>query len=191
MNHKYGCPKCGNLIKGNSIRLTTDEFIENAKKIHDDKYDYSLVDYKSSHTKIKIICPKHGEFLQKPNAHLNGNGCPICNESKGEKEIRKYKNIKYKPQKTFYNCNYKYVLRFDFYLPEYNLCVEYNGIQHYIPIDFFGGIKTFNINKARFEIKKKFCKENNIDLLVIKYDENIIEKLTNSLIYQTTNNNKN
>ncbi len=172
------------ILKADIIRLTTEEFIKNAKMIHDGKYDYSLVNYNNSHIKIKIICPKHGEFLQKPNAHLNGRGCPMCNESKGEKEIIRYfkeKNIKYKPQKTFENCNYKYVLRFDFYLPEYNLCVEYNGLQHYIPIDFFGGIRTFNINKERFEIKENFCKENKIDLLVIKYDDNIIEKLINQL----------
>lgn len=139
INHKNGCPKCAYILKADIIRLTTEDFIKNAKIIHDGKYDYSLVNYNKSHIKIKIICPKHGEFLQKPNAHLNGNGCPICNESKGEKEIRRYlkdKNIKYKSQKTFDDCKYKQKLQFDFYLPEYNLCIEYNGIQHYIPIDF-------------------------------------------------------
>ena len=61
-----------------SKRLTTEEFIEKAKKVHGDKYDYSKVDYKDSHHKIIIICPKHGIFEQLPTNHLQGNGCPTC-----------------------------------------------------------------------------------------------------------------
>ena len=61
-----------------SKRLTTEEFIEKAKKIHGDKYDYSITDYRDSHTKITIICPIHGEFEQTPTNHLAGYGCPTC-----------------------------------------------------------------------------------------------------------------
>ena len=68
----HGCPKCVGRNK------TNEEFINNAKKIHDNRYDYSLVDYKLSTDKIKIICNLHGEFEQTPNNHLNGNGCPKC-----------------------------------------------------------------------------------------------------------------
>ena len=59
-------------------RLTTEEFIEKARAIHGDKYDYSKVVYKTSQEKVIIVCPKHGEFLQRPNCHLNGAGCPKC-----------------------------------------------------------------------------------------------------------------
>jgi hypothetical protein len=59
-------------------RLTTKEFIERAKKVHGDKYNYSKVEYKSSNTKVTIICPVHGEFQQRPADHLNGAGCPKC-----------------------------------------------------------------------------------------------------------------
>ena len=59
-------------------RLTTEEFIEKAKKIHGDKYDYSKSEYTLSHNKVCIICPTHGEFWQKPNSHTNGQGCPCC-----------------------------------------------------------------------------------------------------------------
>ena len=62
----------------NGIKLTTEEFIKKAREIHGDKYDYSLVDYKNAHTKIKIICPIHGEFEQAPFNHLNGKGCLKC-----------------------------------------------------------------------------------------------------------------
>ena len=60
-------------------KLTTQEFIEKAKKIHGDKYDYSKVEYIKSRLKVCIICPEHGEFWQLANAHLQGQGCPECN----------------------------------------------------------------------------------------------------------------
>ena len=60
-------------------KLTTQEFIEKAKKIHGDKYDYSKVEYIKSGLKVCIICPKHGEFWQIANSHLQGQGCPECN----------------------------------------------------------------------------------------------------------------
>lgn len=59
-------------------RKTTDQFVEEARRKHNDKYDYSNVEYKNQSTKVCIICPIHGEFWQKPKAHLNGNGCPEC-----------------------------------------------------------------------------------------------------------------
>ena len=59
-----------------------EEFIEKARKVHGDKYDYSKVDYKDALTKVTIICPKHGEFYQIPDNHLGGNGCPSCSGNK-------------------------------------------------------------------------------------------------------------
>lgn len=68
-------------------RLTCEEFIIKAKQIHGDKYDYSKAEYINSQTKVCIICPKHGEFLQTPNMHLKGQGCPKCaKKSIGEKK---------------------------------------------------------------------------------------------------------
>lgn len=70
---KYGCSKCGG-----SHKPTTDEFIEKAKLVHKDRYDYSEADYINAHTKIKIICAIHGAFEQKAHDHLNGHGCSCC-----------------------------------------------------------------------------------------------------------------
>jgi len=70
---KYGCSKCSGIAK-----KTTEEFIIDAIKIHGNKYDYSLVEYKNNRKKVKIICPIHGVFEQKPNGHLNGKGCILC-----------------------------------------------------------------------------------------------------------------
>ena len=58
------------------IPLKNDDFIKKSREVHGDKYDYSKVEYVKNHTKVCIICPKHGEFWQVPNSHLNGNGCP-------------------------------------------------------------------------------------------------------------------
>jgi len=74
-NHKsgQGCPTCGG-----SLSKTTPEVIEEFKKVHGDKYDYSKVDYKNTGTKVTIICPEHGEFQQSPNKHKSGQSCPAC-----------------------------------------------------------------------------------------------------------------
>ena len=79
-NHNYGqgCPKCDIESK----KHTSELFIEKAIEIHGDSYDYSLVEYVHSKTKVKIVCHKHGWFLQKPNSHLKGKGCPDCGGNK-------------------------------------------------------------------------------------------------------------
>ena len=74
-----GCRKCGiKRVWEKRGRITTEEFINKAKKVHGDKYDYSKVEYKNNSTKICIICPIHGEFWQTPSSHLGGCGCPKC-----------------------------------------------------------------------------------------------------------------
>lgn len=68
-----GCPYCGGTKK-----ITTEEFIEKARQVHGDKYDYSKVNYINNHTKVCIICPEHGEFWQTPSHHLANVACPSC-----------------------------------------------------------------------------------------------------------------
>src|SRR5574344_832185 len=88
--------------------MNTKNFIEKAKKVHGNKYDYSLVDYKNAETKIKIICPIHGIFEQKPKNHLAGYGCPECGGAKKlstEEFIKRAKEAhgdKYDYSKTVY-----------------------------------------------------------------------------------------
>ena len=69
----FGCPTCSG-----KQRITEQVFLERARIIHKDKYDYSKIDYVDSQTKICIVCPIHGDFWQKPKAHLLGYGCPKC-----------------------------------------------------------------------------------------------------------------
>jgi len=160
-------------------KFDNDYFLEKARLKHNDLYDYPEK-YINSITKIKIICKKHGAFYQKPNDHLQGHGCPICKNSKGEQNVRKFlleKNINFKQQKKFKDCKDKKELPFDFYLPDYNLCVEYDGIQHFKEKDFFGGKKGLKKIQKHDKIKNQHCYKNNIGLLRIKYDDNVIEKL--------------
>ena len=73
-----GCPKCGDLLTSEKLRKTTVTFIENARQVHGDKFDYSKVDYVGAFEHIIIICPIDGEFSQSPTSHLGGTGCPKC-----------------------------------------------------------------------------------------------------------------
>ena len=164
----------------NNVKFDTKIFIEKSVDKHGVKYDYSLVNYINSHIKVKIICPIHGEFEQKPYHHLNGVGCPYCRESKGEKEVEKYlkiNNIKYIRQYTFDNCRDKRKLPFDFYLPDFNICVEFDGALHFISVQYFGGFDKLVDTQKKDKIKTDYCKNNNIKLLRIKYDENISDKM--------------
>lgn len=74
-----GCIYCYRKRQSKERKLSKDQFEKKAQKIHDNKYDYSLVEYQTSHTPVTIICPVHGSFEQKPNDHLSGgHGCPFC-----------------------------------------------------------------------------------------------------------------
>lgn len=237
-----GCPKCAK-----NKKHTTEEFIKLAKEVHGDKYLYDKVVYKNQHTKVIIVCPKHGEFLQQPNSHLWGRGCPkcadrklttekfvekakcihgnkydysetkyinkrtklkikctICNKyfyiypnnhiqgkqgcpcqkprSTQENKIAKYlseNNIKFIRQKYFEGCKFKHTLAFDFYLPDYNTCVEFQGQQHYDVVKGWGGEEGLKIRQQRDQIKRDFCIKEAILLLEIRYDENVENALQN------------
>ena len=177
---KSGCPKCVGFKK------TTEEFINQSKIIHGDIYDYSLVNYINATNKIKILCFKHVMFEQKPNGHLNGKGCKYCRESKGEKHIEKMlnkKNIEFIRQKTFGLCKNKNILRFDFYLPNNNILIEYDGEQHFKSIEYWGGDKEFEIRQKNDSIKNLFAVNRGINLIRIKYNEiNNIEKILNNIL---------
>jgi len=167
-NLKHGYLKCAGQNKSSL------EFSNECMLLHNNKYDYSLVNFINNRTKIKIICPKHGVFEQLAKNHIRGYGCPVCNISKGENAIKEYldkNNIKYIWHYSFKDCRNKYPLWFDFYLTDLNICIEYDGIQHYEPIEYFGGIKTLENVKKNDKIKNKYCEKNGIHLIRFKYNE--------------------
>lgn len=174
-----GCPKCNG-----GILLNTKEFIEKAKSIHSNKYDYSKVEYKNCETAVTIICPQHGEFFQKPVYHLQGQGCPRCNQSHLEREViqkLEKSNIDYHNGKKFDWLGQQHL---DFYLPKYNVAIECQGRQHFTMDDFFGGEEGYQVRLARDKKKLKLCQENGVKLLYYtteEFDEFLGEKVYRDL----------
>lgn len=170
-------------------KLTTEEWINKARIKHGDKYDYSKSVYTGSRDRIIITCPKHGDFTAISGLHISS--CPSCSSSKGEEEVCNIllsNGIKFIRDQVPNEINTSGHAYIDFYLPEYNTFVEYNGIQHYNPKMAFGGSFKFERQQARDEYVRQYCKDNNIKLIEIRYDEDVWEVLTRELLdNQTTN----
>lgn len=259
MNGRLGCVECINQSKRNRYAFTLDQFIEEARKVHGNLYDYSKSIYKNNNTKICVICPKHGDFYVTPANHIHnkhkcyhcsvmirgskrrksqeqfisdvhhihkgyytydntvyngtlsiitvtcpkhGNfncsasdhlysksGCPKCGSSKSEEKIRQIlssKNIEFLEQHRFTDCRNKLPLPFDFYLPEYNTCIEYDGEGHYTPIKR-SQTKDHGFEKIKINdnIKTNYCTKNGIRLIRIPFweannlEESIMSQLKN------------
>ena len=165
-----GCPKCGNLSKKIKQIKSKETFIQEANKVHENKYDYSKLEYKGDREKVCIICPTHGEFCQTPHDHLDYHGCPICSNSisKKEKELITFiqeigiKNIEER-NRTLLNGK-----EIDIYLPDYKIGIEYNGVHWHS--------EQFNKDKWYHLTKTKECKKQNVRLIHIFEDEYIDNK---------------
>lgn len=122
-----GCRKCASIKFRQQYNLGTDEFVNRSNAIHNNSYDYSLVEYKSLKEKVKIICKTHGVFEQSPDNHINGHGCPICKISNIHNTVLQYLD----------SINVNYVvndrilikpLEIDIYIPHHKLGIEINGL---------------------------------------------------------------
>lgn len=182
----YGCGKCGkNMINTtNGKAFTQEEFIERVSKIGD--YTFENTTYISKRKFVDVTCKQHGSFTTTGELLLKGHGCPKCFiRSKGEVIISKYltsHNIEFIQEKKFSGCIYKSRLRFDFYLPEFNACIEFDGKQHYKEVLYFGGKNTYEELQIKDIIKNNYCILNNIPLLRIKYDDKDIEAIIEEFI---------
>lgn len=174
-----GCIHCYNERRGNSTKLGTENFIKNARKIHGDKYNYDKVNYINNKTKVIVTCPKHGDFLIKPNKHISSKqGCPKCSESHMEKEFASLldtNNITYERQKTFEWLKIKAHLKLDFYLPQYSIAIECQGDQHFREYKYFSGRSSLENNIKRDEIKNRLCVEHGIKVLYLSHSNSIFE----------------
>jgi hypothetical protein len=185
----YGCSFCSGMY------LTTEMFIEKAKKIHGDKYDYSKTNYIRSNKKVEIICPIHGPFWQRPNDHLSGCGCSSCNDSKGEEIIDKYlrkNNYNYKSQFRFKDCRNKNPLPFDFAIfsdkekSKLKYLIEFDGELHYEICRYISRDKASTKLKkcqSNDNIKNEYCIKNDITLIRIPYWERNNSNIENILDY--------
>ncbi|WP_157208567.1 PDDEXK family nuclease [Mariniflexile maritimum] len=195
----HGCPKCNFDQMAKDRAMGKELFITKAKELFGDKYNYSKVDYVNGKKNVCIICPEHGDFEVSPNNHLSKKSvCPTCNESKLERELATIldeQNIIYERQKRF-----KWLGRqsLDFYLPEHDMAIECQGIQHFKPVDFGGkGVKSanrlFEKNKKRDDSKLTKCLTHNIQMVYIidneeyldnKYHFDVTEAFTSNVSYK-------
>ena len=207
------CKKCGHEWKARPYHLKRGKGcpICRQKEVHDKlrknqkifEEELSIISprieiigkYKSHNENILCKCKICGHEWEATPANLvAGKGCPACRQSsKGENRIKDWleeNNINFKMHYRFKDCVNKKPLPFDFYLEEYNLCIEYDGPQHFKPTLWFGSISQEEAEKVLVEgqkrdtIKTKYCEEKNIRLLRISYKDfkKINEILTNTLL---------
>lgn len=166
------CPRCNR-----NARLSNKEFAEYMNTILGDEY---RVDgkYVNMHTKIQMTHLTCGKtWSVEPSSLVQGTRCPKCASSKGEalvESVLDKHNVVFETQKRFSDCVHILPLPFDFYLPNINTLIEYDGEQHYRPVDFNGeGIESaerfFRLGKLRDGIKNQYAKENGINLIRIPY----------------------
>lgn len=162
-----GCNKCGEGAAATKRRLTTEDFIVVATKAHNGKYTYGEVDYKESRNKVRITCPKHGVFLQKPNHHMAGFGCPKCRGivSKAEIDIADFLRTFTTVEQSRRDIISPKEL--DIFLPEHNLAIEYCGMYYHSHYDAADEAK----NKRKHIEKYRLCAEEGIRLITVYENE--------------------
>lgn len=178
ISKSHPCLYCSKEKQLTKMRFSHEEFIEKVKKIHGNKYKV-ISTYIKGRDYIDVYCNKCKSVFSIRASHLlDGHGCGLCTKSSGEETIKnildKFK-IKYIREFRFKDCKNIKPLPFDFYLEDYNLCIEYQGIQHYKPVEIFGGEIQFKKQQINDNYKRTYCKNNGIKLLEISYLEKDIE----------------
>ena len=162
-----GCNRCGNAVIGNKLKLSTNSFIENAKQVHGNKYDYSKTVYTGAKNHITIICTEHGEFEQSAGHHHNsGHGCPRCSHSisKAEQSLAEYIQSLGVTVKQSYRPDWMNGKEIDIYMPDLKIGIEYNGL--YFHSDKFKE-RTYHYDKTML------CNEHGVRLVHVWEDEDI------------------
>ena len=176
-NLKKRVKKCSECIKQEKYN----DALNRAKFLN-----YTLLSkfYNGKMDKLDIICDKGHLWNPTYDSFVYAKTkCLHCQYSKGETRIENYltdNSIEYIKQYCFDDCIYKRRLKFDFYLPDYNICIEYDGVQHFEPQEHFGGIDTYEDLVIKDNIKNKYCQKNNIKLIRIDYMN--FENIENILI---------
>ena len=169
-----GCPECKKEKLREMYQFSKDEILEKLNSVNP-KSTYEIPFYQNVNSIVKCKCPDCGNFWETQiiNIIYSKSGCPSCNSSKGEKEIRRYleeNHIRFEEQKKFEDCRgHKRPLPFDFYLEDYKMLIEFQGIEHYKSIPFFGGDESFENRKALDGIKKDYAINNGYKFLEISY----------------------
>lgn len=176
INQKQGCPRCSNKYK-----RTEEEAINKIKEMYD-YFDCSKAKFKNVKTPMILKCNKCGKESKYIFSNLlKGHGCSCDVKYFGEEKIAEVltsMNKKFIRQKEYKNLVFKHKLRYDFYIKDENLLIEYNGIQHYKWIKFFNkDYKDLLMSRHRDWLKRKYARDNGINILYISYLDNIEEKI--------------
>lgn len=181
------CPRCFGELERSIQAKSRDEFIKQLQEAHEHTIEL-IGKYVNTHTKVSLKCHKCNTiFDAEPNAILRISGCPGCNMYHGESLVHTYlvnNNIKYVYQKKYDDLSDKGLLSYDFYLPKYNTLIEYDGKQHYEPVEYFGGRVVFDKQTIHDKMKTEYARKNNINLIRIPYyltNESVLKLLKDKL----------
>lgn len=177
----YRCPFCATNSKKANDQFKEDVYLQVGN-------DYTFLDpYAGNKTKLRVRHNECGNIYKvRPNDFLNCHSrCPYCNSPKGELIIAKILdtlNINYETQKKFDDLRDDRLLSYDFYILDQNILIEYQGQQHYQPVDIFGGRDQFKIQQRHDQMKADYAKTNNYNLITIPYTEDTFSKIKKYLI---------
>ena len=185
------CPDCYKKEKGKDSLIPYKKRLEYVRS-----FGFDILtpkeEYVNGYQKIKLKCDEGHIYHGRIYDFVAGNRCPICRKSKGEVKISKIlddKHINYIEQYRINDCRLYRPLPFDFYLPDYNILIEFDGKQHYVIESFGKDLDTFISIKIRDTIKNIYCDKNNLNLIRIPYWEiNNIEEILNNKIINKSNN---
>lgn len=178
------CYYCGLEKLSKEMTLSIEEVDRRIKNIN--PLFERIGDYHRSTEHLKIKCNKCGYIWDVALTCLRY--CPNCEKDKMYKgehlvfDCLQENHIEFETQKRFEDCKNERCLPFDFYLPQYNTCIEYNGKQHYEAIDYFGGEDSFKQQQLNDKIKRDYCKTNHINLIEIPYLYDTKEKVNNYIL---------
>lgn len=163
--------RCSNCCR--TKRKSTEQFSQEVTELSNGEYKL-VSQYKNNRTKVEVTHIACGfTYAVTPKDFLRGNRCPRCKQSKGEQLVTKILDnhkIPYELQKGYEDLkNNGSYLRFDFYIPDCNLLIEYDGVQHFKPVAYFGGDKKLASQQRRDKQKTEYAEENHINLLRVNY----------------------
>lgn len=183
-----GCKLCGIEKSKEKRKYPIEEYIKTCNVIYNNVYDYSEISYNSLRDYIYPICPIHGKFKVSADAHLRLNcGCQKCGCGRHTFAATRLFNF----IQSYFNdaVQEKTIdrLRLDIYIPSLNTAIEYQGLQHFIPIDFYGGEKAFIKQQERDKRKLEYCKLHKINLFYFSDDKRTNDLFLGEKVYRNKN----
>lgn len=174
------CPRCQHKIEVQKRTKSDKQFKKELKEKYNGEY-IALEPYVNNATKIKFkhtICGS--VWYTTPGNLLFGYGCPLCRQSKGERltaQVLDSMGFKYERGKRFPDLRDKGLLSYDFFINDKNVLIEYHGIQHYEPVEIYGGKKQFEVQKLHDNMKREYARNKGYNLIEIPYTEDTFDKI--------------